>query len=406
MRIALLSDPTNFHCQKWAVALQRAGAEITVIGFTTAELPNVEVIAFPTTAQRLRYYDFWYCRKALKKTLLKKGIQLLHPLHLTPYGSWGYWSGFRPMVPAAMGADVFEYIPEYQPLITRHWDSNTLQAPTWWQRQMLSWRRWWFRKQVRQLLAAVDWLTADNMPLCKALSTYFRVLPSQVRLLRWGIDPELFDTITESDSVAVYRQLGISVMRPLIFSPRGARPLYQADIILKAFEYILQNQLITDHHFLLLGAGYTAGTEIVNQARTLQTRYPNQFTFYGDQLTARQMAALWRCTTIFVSAPVYDGYSAALAEGRYAGAIPIVNAIPGNEEVITDRYNGLIVSPFSAEKLAEAVLFAYQQRASIQPIFAERNRNWIIGNSLLAVAANQFINWAGETIENTQRKYI
>jgi glycosyltransferase involved in cell wall biosynthesis len=206
--------------------------------------------------------------------------------------------------------------------------------------------------------------------------------------LPFGIEPELF-VVSEDRLSALRSQFSIASGQAVVLSPRGAKPVYQADIILAGFEQLL---LAGDSktRFLFLSAGYLVADEVRQKAEFLEKSYPN-FSFVADALPRETMYALWNLVDVFVSAPVYDGYSAALAEGRFAGAIPVVNDIPGNRELISHLQNGWVCAPFTPIQLATDLKMILADLTSFKTRFASRNRQWILENSLIRNNVERFL---------------
>jgi glycosyltransferase involved in cell wall biosynthesis len=295
-----------------------------------------------------------------------------------------------------MGADVWEFLPgRLRPpgLAARTWDN--LDGRAWgWQAQKARLLRPLYRRWVRQALAAADHVTADNQPLVDALQTGFGVPSERLSLLRFGVEPELF----ERDPVrlaAVLQRLGIPAGKRIVLSPRGLKSVYQADIILDGFRRVCQ-QGRDDTCFVMLGAGYPAAAGLLAQADSPD--FNGYLRIVTERLSRADLAQLWHAVDIFVSAPVYDGYSAAVAEGRYAGAIPLVNAIPGNLEVIRHQDNGWVCDPFDGSTLAAALQQLLDEVEHWKPLFAGKNRAWIVQHSLVDVNAQKLLQLANGLI--------
>ncbi|MDW8134104.1 MAG: glycosyltransferase [Bacteroidia bacterium] len=114
------------------------------------------------------------------------------------------------------------------------------------------------------------------------------------------------------------------------------------------------------------------------------------------KLSSSEMEAYWRRAIAFISAPLYDGYSYAIAEGRWYGALPIVSAIPGNLEVITHGYNGWVVEPFTRENLASTLLTVEKHWKEVASLWQLRNKKWIKSFSDIRKNAELFLH----TVEN------
>ncbi len=398
MHLGVLSRPSNFHAEKWASALARVGARVTLLTLDApTAVAGVEVVQLKPPivwGGRYRYPSYGLTSAALYQQLRRRGIDVLHPLHLTPFGTWAVQSGFTPTIAAAMGADVLEYPPRRGlEAFERTWREADRQHSA-----AQRWRAWllnrYYRRQVAQVIARADLLTGDNLPLVEAMRDWFGAPMGKLRLLRWGLEPDRF--ASDADTQARVRErFGIAPHRRVVLSPRGANALYQGDVILGAFEALFERRLerLADLHVIMLGAGYEVSSEVRRRAEALAAREAN-FSFVADQMPRQMVYDLWSVTDVFLSAPVYDGYSAAVAEGRYAGAIPVVNDIPGNREVITHGENGWIVDPFTVEGLTGALAEVIDRRAELRAQFGPRNRAWIEQHSLLDRNAARLVTWA------------
>ena len=104
----------------------------------------------------------------------------------------------------------------------------------------------------------------------------------------------------------------------------------------------------------------------------------------------------------FISAPVYDGYSNALSEGRYIGAIPIVNAIPGNLELIRHKENGCIVEPFEPDLLTQTLEEILADTDAWKRKFSGQNTEWILKNAHLKTNIRHFLDLCEESVHPKQ----
>lgn len=386
MKVAILSVPTNFHCQKWANALVRAGAEVTVISLQAND--NSENCLFDTIhippkislRGQYRYPSYWFSRKELANILHDRKIDVLHPLHVTPFGTWARWSGFQPTVVAAIGADILEYTQD-----KILWDANNEKTGM---KLYTKIKKRYYKNAVQKALDFARLITADNQTLIDAIQSEFNIEPQKIHLLRWGIEPEIFNFSPDSQ-ITCCQKLQLPINARIVLSPRGANAFYQAEIILDAYEKLLIEG-DSEHYFVFLASEYKISPTIHAKAESLSKMY-SKFRWITEPLSRTEMAVLWTMTDVFISAPKYDGYSASIAEGRYIGAVPIVNDIPGNREVITHNYNGIIIHSFNAEALRSGLRAVLQNIDTLKPLFAERNRIWITEHSLLQDHAKDFI---------------
>lgn len=397
MRIGILGSPTNFHTQKWALGLKRAGMIPFVFSFEAGEIPGVTCVRLaPTfTAQgRFTYLSYVFGGKDLRKALQAHQIDLLNPINVTPFGVWGYHSGFRPVIHIAMGADILEYPPrlaDREIPWSRIYDSRGLALPGPAERLSypLKWRL--FRSQIQRTLDHADHVLGDNLQLTEAVTKWFGVPPDRVHLNRWGIEPDLFQP-AEEVLVRLRKRFLLAPGQPLLVSPRGLKPVYQGDVIMEGLAELLARGW-KEAKVLVLSAGYGAPREWDHRAITLMQQH-SHFIYEPGLLTREEMAALWTLTTAFVVAPVYDGYSNALSEGRYIGAIPFVNHIPAHREIMEDGIHGQMVEPFTPLHLANAIEAYWPQHATKGPQIATANRAWIEQHAMFAPNIEAFVKLA------------
>ena len=388
MHIAVLCDPASFHTRKWSQALQRNGAEVTVFSFSDAKVEGVKCVKIAPRflrQGRLTYASFLYTTQALKTALTAHHIDILNPINITPYGVWAARSGFRPIAAVAMGADILEYPPTLQNLPQATW--TNAEAPSLLGKGINRFKYYFFRHHVKRALQAASFITGDNLVLTQAVQDYFSIPPDQVFLNRWGVEQELFHPpATILDNLS--QKYGISAGQPVVLSPRGMKPVYQGEIILTAFEQLLRAG--SSAKYLMFSAGYEVPSVLKSRTEALMAEFPN-FYFQEAVIPREEVIALWSLVDVFVSAPLYDGYSNAVAEGRYAGAVPIVNTIPGNLEIMTHGETGWFVEPFEPPELVEALTEILGDLSTYQKHFHEKSLPWILEHSVLDTNIQAFL---------------
>lgn len=397
MRIAILASPTNFHTQKWAQGLLRAGAKVYVFSFESGKIPGTTCVQLTpsfTFRGNFTYLSYIYGGYQLRQALVAHQIDLLNPINITPFGVWGKQSGFRPMVSLAMGADILEYPPRLGDRdipLDRIYDSHRLTLPGKANQWLYSLKWRYFRRHIHAALHHSDYVLGDNLQLTQAVANWFDMPPERVQLNRWGIEPALFQSST--DLIHRLRQrYGLREGEALILSPRGLKPVYQGDVILQGFAQLLA-QGFTHAKLMVLSAGYGVPASLDQQASALMDQYPT-FIYEPDLITREEMAALWTLTDAFVVAPVYDGYSNALSEGRYIGAVPFVNDIPAHQEIMQPETHGIFVHPFSAAHLATAIRTYWSEHSERHVSMAQANRRWIMENALFEANMKAFVSLA------------
>lgn len=368
MRIGLVGSPRDLHLRRWSSALKRAGAEVWAFGlerqpedvvrgggyFPTE--PPIPYVRVGEGIDRPNYWDFIRYRKALFCSLQEYRIQLAHPIHLSPYGVWVYLSGFRPYVPFAMGAEL-EYTAWARRQAQRgFWTSHPLLTPL---------RHHTLLPLLRQTLYGARLILADNYTICKNIKLLCKnktilEIPAGIDLMGQGDVGWRADGEGEGGWV---------------LAPRGMTRFYQADYILEGFAHYWERG---GHLRLLLLANlYSADEMVLEISNIFAKKYFEKIKVISRLLSPTEMQEVWRHVVAFISAPSYDGYSYSVAEGRWAGAIPLLNAIPGNLEIATHGYNALLIHPFTPENLANALHTLENHLSNLQKTFTPRNQQWI-----------------------------
>ena len=393
MHVAVLSDPSNFHTQKWAKALVNEGVQVTIFSFFDYCIPGIPCVKIEPTytlGGRLTYGSYLYTTDPLKEALLAHKVDIVNPINITPFGVWATRAGVGPIVSIAMGADILEYAPKTSERIpaARTWNSTSLGKSRVLNKALhgLKWRQ--FRKYVNQALEKSALITGDNLQLIKAMKDWFGVPQGKLRLNRWGVEEELFEA-TEAQLQALRTRFQIRDWQRVIVSPRGLKPVYQGDLVLEAYERLVRRGM-RDAKLILLSAGYEMPTDLEKKARELHERFDN-FHFESGLLTREEMCQLWSIADAIISVPVYDGYSNSLSEARYAGAIPIVNDIPAHQEIMKHDVHGWVVDPLTPEHLADAILDLLVDMDARKARYAEANLPWILQNALLSTNMQQFV---------------
>jgi glycosyltransferase involved in cell wall biosynthesis len=385
MHIGIVNLPSNFHTQKWALALKNAGAQVTIFSFEDYVYPEVECVKIApnfTFRGRENYGSYLFSGKKLYDALKKHKVDVVNPINITPMGVWAYYSGFRPMASVAMGADILEYPPKMSdsPLLSNRAFTNSEGNKTFLRQMRDRFVYHFYKSQVKKSLQASDFITGDNLVLTNAVTDWFGIAKEKVHLNRWGIEEHLF-SVSEARLQALREKFRIKKGRKVVLSPRGVMPIYQGDIILEGFAKMLEKGA-NDTHFIMFSAGYHVPEKVAKLAAELEAKYDN-FYFYRGMIPRTEVYEIWSLVDIFVSAPIYDGYSNALGEGRYIGAIPVVNDIPATRETIVHQYNGWVTNPFNAENLAKDLFTILEDLEIWKNKFQKVNKEWILENSVL-----------------------
>jgi hypothetical protein len=102
------------------------------------------------------------------------------------------------------------------------------------------------------------------------------------------------------------------------------------------------------------------------------------------------MAALWHLTDVMISIPVADAYSSALAEARWAGAVPIVNALPAVREVAEHGTHAYLLLDTRVQTLVKACRTVLHDLPAWKHRLRQPNRDWMLRHGLLSQGVERF----------------
>lgn len=436
MKIGILSNPSNFHCKKWANALSDSGADVFV--FTMEEpIEFTENIQFkiihlsPTLTKRkeglilweknnLTYTSFYKSFFELKIQIKKNKIDLLHPLHLTPFGTWARLTGFHPTIGGAMGADVLEYPPgkknnifnsdskpdAFDFLQNNSWDDSEIRFSNHLSHKKIIryLKKKFFRYEVSQTTDFCDAITADNQTLVDALHHWFHVPLNKIHRIKWGLKEDIYglNPIIHHIIESVLNELKIEFNLPMnkipgdiyLLIPRGIKPIYQIDAILEGLEDYFKSFGNSHIKVILLSTGYGISDSLGKKINYLSQKFNGRFYLIDRCLNEIEMRAIWEISDAFISAPVYDGYSSSVAEGRVLGKIPLVNNISANNEVFKHLENAIFIDPFNVENIKKILHFLEDNFDSVKVNFKKLNAIQMSREGWIKNDAEKFLNLA------------
>ena len=98
--------------------------------------------------------------------------------------------------------------------------------------------------------------------------------------------------------------------------------------------------------------------------------------------------------------PTTEGVSASLFEAMACGCFPIVTDLPGNRSWIKHKENGVLVESENNQKLADEIIWAFQNTALRQKAIFE-NRGFIENKANYAINMKQISDKYHELINSS-----
>jgi len=328
MRICYIGDGGSIHNHFMVEWFRRRGHEVLFL--TDAPDP-----APPCETRRVAPRKGWgplrhlWAAYHVRKEIRQWKPDIVHAHNVTGYGYWGALSGFSPLVLSAWGSDLILF-PQRNPLI---------------------------RFAVRKSLERAVWIAADAEMLCER-ARELTEKPIDVRLLQWGVDLPLFDAPVAPELQRRFRGDASFVF----LSTRRLRPLYNIDVILKAFARAWPQ--MPGMRLVIIGEDEMSAAlrELAKQLNVSENVY---FTGWisREELTASLLSA-----DAFVSVPRSDSTALSLLEAFAARLPVIVSDLIANREWIKPGENGLLVEPGDELALAQAMIELASNR--------ERAKHW------------------------------
>ncbi|WP_394760370.1 glycosyltransferase [Flavobacterium sp.] len=204
---------------------------------------------------------------------------------------------------------------------------------------------------------------------------------SKVMILPKGINLSLFeyrDTTNEPKLRAI-------VTRSLL-------PEYKHEIILRAFSSLKKQKI--PFELTIIGDGI-----LFEKLKLLskELNIENQVIFTG-RINNNDLPKLLQQSNLYISMPTTEGVSASLFEAMACGSFPIVTDLPGNRSWINQKENGILVESENSKKLAEEIIWSFQnpeirQKAVLENRkFIENNANYAVNMKKIADEYHKLIN--------------
>lgn len=191
--------------------------------------------------------------------------------------------------------------------------------------------------------ATINLFRASSLAVCKTdyLQKHIKRLrpdtPTQICI--WGVDEEIFHP---NASAGLRMQMGIDDNALVIFSPRVLQPLYNIDMIIKAFARLASRMGNTHLWISTFRADqeYLAGLRVLVQELHLD----NAIQFLAP-LSQEEMAAHLAAADIVVSVPASDGLPQTFLESTACGTVTLMSDLPNYARYIQNHRQALLAKP-------------------------------------------------------------
>ena len=347
-RICFIGWGDHVHFERWVNRFAGQGHTLSVVSFTGLGQFAAEVsthrIGLPNRGLRWQLL-------MLRYLLWRIRPQIVHV----------HWAGFAPAVMSVWrGATV----------ITA-WGSDIYRVAE---------RPASDRQALQQALRLADVVTCDSDDLAGAITDLAGDLRRPVDVVQWGVDTEVFAPGPPAHPIG-WRLAALG--GPVIFSARNFTPLYNQDVVVRAFA-----QVRREIHDAVLVMKFHNGL-IDERDRILaladELGVANAVTII-DSVPYEQMVDFYRVAAITVSIPSSDATPMALLEAMACGSVPVFSDLPSLREWIVNGQNGYLVAPTDVDLLAQR-LVDLLRRPELRADFARRNRAIVVQRASEAASA-------------------
>lgn len=350
LRIAVLGNFDGVHTRRWVEAFVRLGHEMHAISYyrprtevpgvilhvlsdsrapsdpgrgAGVSVPAVDSAAGGGAPARLRgllppnllrmVHARRYMHAGLKRVLEAVQPDVFHAHYAVEHGFYGSFAGFHPYVVSAWGSDLLV-------------ESRTFLGG----------------RIARRALARADLVTANDVSLARRAAE-LGVPEDRVEVVHLGIDRVFLEAGEHSVN------LPSGLPPPTVISTRAMEPLYNIDVVLRAFARLRERlpaaRLIVAHEGSERGRLEALARELgIEQAMT-----------FTGRLAPAELAGALAGAHVYVSVPSSDSLALSTVEAMAAGAFPVVSDLASNEGWVVNGVNGLPVPAGDAVALAGAL---------------------------------------------------
>ena len=360
MKICILGNAQSVHNQKWCESIADLGHEVVLVTLHKAvRIPGVKVVSFHSVWSR--YLDLAFRIKKRKITKLVREFKpdILHGQFLSDYGYYAAKLNYHPLVVTAWGSDILVY-PWMKPV---------------------------FKKRIEFLLEKAEKVTVEADYLAKMLVRKFNISGRKIAVFSWGIKLNDFSKGNKKMEAALRKKYNISSGWKMVFSPRSLTPVYGINEIVSVVPKVLKRK---PHTVFIFAKGYFDSVYAgIVKAKIAKLGIGKNVRILDGVVSSKEMAALFRTSEVFISAPSSDAISISVLEGMASGSIPLLNGIEANRELVTEGVNGFIFAVEDLRDLEKKLLLAL----NLSP-----------GRKKLWKAKNAFLVKQKYTLEKTMKK--
>lgn len=326
MRLLYVGDASSPNFAGWVSFFARRGHDVHVCHLFETPAQPFEGIALHPAPAPMR----WRARGAWRATAL--GLRgLARRLRPDVVHSHGLWP-----------SSYLVSLARLRPHVATAYGSEVLRASTSRERAM-----------VRRVARTADLITANAEVLLHAVREA-GADPARLRLVSWGVDPAWAKAAAEVSREEAARRLGLPLFRPLVLAPRGTRPVYRAETVIRAIALVRE-----EVPEVLALVACDEGPDAVPGSflRKLAVRLGcGESILFEPKHPHAEMPIVLRAAAVCVSVPESDGAPVTALEAMALGVPLVVSDLPWVHEPSFQDARMDVVPVGDPETLAAAIL--------------------------------------------------
>lgn len=240
-----------------------------------------------------------------------------------------------------------------------------------------------FSKNIlNKIFQNVSFLIADKIHVLSLYmfddlkKRFFFINNNKIEIFSWGINTEIFDSVSEREIKEVKKNFGISNSEIIILSYRNHKELYNHHTIIKAIPLVLKNNKKVK--FVFTTGSYNENYLIKSKKLINKLQVDSNIVFINRWLKDNELIALIKSAHISINIPLFDGLPATLFEIMYSGSIPIATYLPNYKPFYKDEINGFyLFNSHSEVELADIITKIIKNYEIYHKKIANTNKKYI-----------------------------
>lgn len=340
--MALLGNGSSPHISRLAFDLAARGHNIHILSEDRyGPFANSDGVAFHTFDEKANALGRI---RAVYALLARLRPNVLHSHYVNNSGYLGLAAGFHPHVMHAWGSDIFEVR-----------NSRTAR-----------------KLKTAIALRSADWVLSPSTFMRAEINRLAGSPLKHNEAWAWGIDTAHFAPTADT---AAFRQSHGMTGGPWILSPRALLPLYNQDVMVRAWPAVLAE--FPSARLAIVRFQADGKFEIEVRALVSQLGI-DKSVHWLDSLPYGDLPLAYSTSDAVVSIPTTDAPALTVMEAMACAKPVIVTDLPTLREVITDAEHGYFVDPRSAEAVGGAIRQVLRKNAAAGSAFTPANRERIV----------------------------